>query len=87
MRPKVQMEEGKRYLIVYRRVGGRVLDECVAQYLGDDTLGGTHSLNLRPKAGTSSLPFDNVVSAELTTAPIMLPRRHRGDLELAEAGR
>lgn len=70
------MIRGRRYRIVYQRFGGRVLDVCVAQYLWDDEVKREVTLNLRPKAGTSSLLYGQIRAVEETTDDIMLPKRN-----------
>jgi hypothetical protein len=72
------LKEGKWYRFVYRRYGGRVNDECVAQFLGlnKSQYSITLVLNLRPAAGTSSLMKSQIIHIEPAKKnEPMLPRR------------
>jgi hypothetical protein len=69
------MVRGQRYRIIYRRIAGRVYDECVAQYISWDAAKDEAVLSLRPLAGTSSIPRENIKRVEPTEAAIRLPRR------------
>lgn len=81
------MEQGKRYRIVYRRFGGRVNDECVAEYLGESA---SHELlvSFRPVAGTTAFLPRQIVAVDQTDDPCRLGRRSPNqDAPLDEAKR
>lgn len=69
------LERGKRYRLVYKRFGGRVNDECVADYLGEDASTNELMFSLRPVAGTSHFRSSQIVAADETEDPCRLPRR------------
>lgn len=75
--PQFCMVKGKRYRVTYHEQAGNyrwVTRMMVAQYLGTDHTG-EDVFNLRPLAGTTHVDPDSIVSVELTTTVISVPRR------------
>lgn len=81
-----KLKKGVRYLVVY--LHQRKPRELVGVFLGKQEQLVQRELvfSLRPASGTSEIPAQWFISAEVTTAEPMNPRRHHGLIEI-EKGR
>ncbi len=68
----IAMTRGTTYKVRHRRFAGRVIDEMVAVYLGDNAYGECE-FSLRPHAGTTTVRTESVASIEVTTDPVSMP--------------